>query len=278
VTPSPTGPDSATFGDSFAAASGESLASAYGETFAAVYDDWYAGVTDVASTVETLLRLSGGGNLLELGVGTGRIAIPLAQRLSGPAHIVGVDASSAMLDRMAEKVADLSDSVRDRIVMHRGDMKNPVPGGPFSVIFCTFNTFFNLPDRAAQIECLHSAAMSLTPGGAIVLETAVFHDDPTHDPTHDEHHDPIHETRIRPDGGTVRSTSRITSEHTAEGEFSDDRGNVWPWRICFASPAHIDRMALEAAGLVCTDRWEDFTRRPFVPSSSRQVCVLRRRL
>jgi predicted O-methyltransferase YrrM len=255
VTPSPTNPHDA---------------AAYGDAFVDVYDDWYAEVTDVASTVETLVRLSGGGSLLELGVGTGRIAVPLAGRLSGAARIVGVDASAPMLQRMADKVALLPTDVQDRVVMHRGDMKDAAPGGPFSVVFCTFNTFFNLPDRASQIDCLHSAAMSLAPGGAIVLETAVFDDEPPLG----EHH----ETRTRPDGSIVHSVSRVTSPHTAEGELSDDHGNVWPWRICFASPAQIDRMAWQAAGLVCTDRWEDFARRPFVPSSSRQVCVLRRRL
>lgn len=242
----------------------------YGDVFADVYDQWYADVTDVATTVDTLARLSGGGHLLELGVGTGRIALPLAQRLSGPARIVGVDASASMLQRMAEKATGLPAEVRDRIVARLGDMKDPAPGGPFSVVFCTFNTFFNLPDPQAQMECLRNATASLAPGGAVVLETAVFDDDPPHG----EHR----ETRIRPDGSAIHSVSRITSAHTAQGEFSDDHGNVWPWRICFASPARIDEMALQAAGLVCTDRWEDFARRPFVPSSSRQVCVLRRRL
>lgn len=243
---------------------------AYGDVFADVYDQWYAGVTDVASTVDTLVRLAAGGRLLELGVGTGRIAVPLAERLSGSSRVVGIDASAPMLRRMADKVAALRPAVQDRIVMHLGDMKDPAPGGPFSVIFCTFNTFFNLPDTAAQMECLHNASEALAPGGAIVLETAVFADDP---PVGE-----IRETRSRPDGSVVSSVSRITSANTAEGEFADDRGNVWPWRICFASPVRIEEMARQAGDLVCTDRWEDFARRPFVPSSSRQVCVLRRRL
>ena len=68
---------------------------AYGAAFADVYDAWYEDVTDVPSTVDTLVRLAGGGNLLELGVGTGRIAVPVAERLAGRARIVGVDASVA---------------------------------------------------------------------------------------------------------------------------------------------------------------------------------------
>lgn len=242
----------------------------YGDVFAEVYDDWYASVTDIAATVDTLVRLAGGGNLLELGVGTGRIAVPLATRLSGSARIVGVDASVSMLERMDRKVAELPTPARHRIATHLGDMKDPAPGGPFSVVFCTFNTFFNLPSPDVQMECLHNASRSLAPGGAVVLETAVFDDNPSREA--------LRETRLRPDGSAVHSVSRATSANTAEGEFFDDHGNVWPWRICFASPARIDDMARRAADLVCTDRWEDFARRPFVPSSSRQVCVLRRRL
>jgi SAM-dependent methyltransferase len=247
---------------------------AYGDTFADVYDDWYANVTDVASTVDTLVRLSGGGSLLELGVGTGRIALPLARRLGGSARVVGVDASPDMMNRFRAKLASEPDHVSSRVEPRLGDMKDAVPGRLFSVIFCTFNTFFNLPSAAAQRECLRNAVSNLAPGGAVVLETAVFPD--LAEPGERT------ETRTRPDGTEVHSTSRIlddsNGERIAEGLFSDDQGRSWPWRICFASPRQIDDMARDAADLVCTDRWENFGRQPFVSSSSRQVCVLRRRL
>ncbi len=247
---------------------------AYGDTFANVYDDWYANVTDVASTVDTLVHLSGGGNLLELGVGTGRIALPLAQRLGGTAHVVGIDASPDMLNRFRTKLASEPDHVSSRVELLLGDMRDAVPGRSFSVIFCTFNTFFNLPSAAAQRECLSNTVSSLAPGGAVVLETAVFPD--LAEPGERT------ENRVRPDGTAVHSTSRIldstNGERIAEGLFSDDHGRSWPWRICFASPHQIDDMARDAANLVCTDRWENFARQPFVSSSSRQVCVLRRRL
>jgi predicted O-methyltransferase YrrM len=250
---------------------------AYGAAFADVYDAWYEDVTDVPATVDTLVRLAGGGNLLELGVGTGRIAIPIAERLAGRARIVGVDASVEMLDVWRAKL-DRNDTARARSVVVHGDMRMPFVResfghGPFSVVFCTFNTFFNLPSHEAQRACLANAAAALAPGGAVVLEFAVFHDvDSGAAPSETT------ETRTRRDGTTVTSTSRIDpGDHTASGSFTDDSGRVRPWRIRWATPRMIDQMAA-AAGLVCTDRWEDFTRMPFRDGSVRQVCVLRRRL
>lgn len=243
----------------------------YGAAFADVYDDWYANVTNVEDTVDTLLRLAGGGNLLELGVGTGRIALPLAQRLSGRRVITGIDESDEMLSIWRSKLAlDERASAHSNLI--RGDMAGPLPSGPFSVIFCTFNTFFNLPSHVAQQTCLRNAGSVLAPGGAVVLEFAVFPDDGSavHGEFTDEHQ--------RPDGTIVTSTSVIDpTEHTASGSFRDAAGVERPWRIRYATPRMIDEMAANA-GLVATDRWQDFGRRPFLAGSARQVCVLRRRL
>jgi len=243
----------------------------YGDAFADVYDDWYADVTNVDDTVDTLVRLASGGNLLELGVGTGRIAVPLARRLSGRQRITGIDESEAMLAIWRAKLAD-DDRAASRSIVVRGDMSGPIPEGPYSVVFCTFNTFFNLPTHESQSACLHNAASRLTPGGAIVLEFAVFPDD-AH-ATRGEFAD----SHPRPDGTTVTSVSSIDPEaHTASGRFTDVSGRERHWQIRYATPRMIDEIA-HRAGLVATDRWEDFGRRPFLAGSARQVCVLRRRL
>ena len=243
----------------------------YGDAFADVYDDWYADVTDVADTVDTLARLAGGGNLLELGVGTGRIAVPLAHRLSGRQRITGVDESEAMLSIWRSKLAR-DDQAAARSTVVQGDMADRVLGGPFSVVFCTFNTFFNLPTHDAQRTCLRSATADLAPGGSIVLEFAVFPDDG--EATRGEFTD----THQRPDGTTVTSVSVIDpTTHTASGRFSDATGRERRWHIRYATPRMIEEMAHDA-GLVVADRWEDFSRRPFLVGSARQVCVLRRRL
>ena len=243
----------------------------YGATFADVYDDWYSNVTNVADTVETLVRLAGGGNLLELGVGTGRIAVPLAARLSGRSRITGIDESPEMLDVWRAKLAaDSGVAARSEVVL--GDMSAPLPHGPYAVVFCTFNTFFNIPTHEAQRACLRHAAAVLAPGGAIVLEFAVFPED--NRVTTGEFVD----ERRRPDGTTVMSTSTIDPvEHTVTGRFTDGTGRQRPWTIRYVTPRMLAEMAHDV-GLVATDRWEDFGRRPFLATSARQVCVLRRRL
>jgi ubiquinone/menaquinone biosynthesis C-methylase UbiE len=243
----------------------------YGRAFADVYDDWYAQVTNVDETVDTLVRLAGGGNLLELGVGTGRIAMPLAARLGGSARLVGIDESDEMLDVWRAKLSS-SPGVSARSAVVKGDMSALLPHGPFAVVFCTFNTFFNLPDHESQRACLRNAAAVLAPGGAIALEFAVFPDD--------EHAiaGEFIEERRRPDGTLVVSTSVIDpAEHTVTGRFTDVAGRERPWRIRYVTPRMLAEMAHDA-GLVVADRWEDFGRRPFLATSARQVCVLRRRL
>lgn len=251
---------------------------AYGAAFADVYDDWYADVTDVDATVETLLRLSSGGSLLELGVGTGRIAVPLAARLQGRAQLVGIDNSEAMLDVWRAKL-DVNPIARSRSTVLCGDMAAHVDRGRYSVVFCTFNTFFNLPTHDAQRWCLRNAAESLTPGGAVVLEFAVFADQPNGaDISDGTGVVEVREMSPRPDGSEVTSVSRIDrANHTADGTYVDADGRERSWSIRWATPSMIDEMAREA-GLVCVDRWEDFSRRPIRPGSVRQVCVMRRRL
>ena len=243
----------------------------YGRTFADVYDDWYANVTNVDETVDTLVRLAGGGDLLELGVGTGRIALPLASRLGGRARVIGIDESDEMLDIWRAKLSSSPD-VAARSAVVKADMSAPLPRGPFAVVFCTFNTFFNLPDHETQRACLRNAAAVLAPGGAIALEFAVFPEDD------DAVAGEFVEERRRPDGTLVVSTSTIDPvEHTVTGRFTDGAGRERPWRIRYATPAMLAGMAGDA-GLVITDRWEDFGRRPFLAASARQVCILRRRL
>ena len=245
--------------------------STYGDAFADVYDEWYADVTNVDDTVETLVRLASGGNLLELGVGTGRIAVPLARRLGPRQRVIGIDESEAMLAIWRSKLADEGQAAARSTVV-RGDMASEVPGGPYSVVFCTFNTFFNLPTHDAQRMCLRNSAAALTPGGAIVLEFAIFPDD------NQAVEGPSTQIHGRPDGSTVTSVSTIDpSSRTASGRFTDAGGRERHWQIRYATPRMIEEMAHDA-GLVVTDRWEDFGRRPFLAGSARQVCVLRRRL
>ena len=103
--------------------------STYGDAFADVYDDWYEGISDVDTTVATLLDLAGDGPVLELGVGTGRLALPLA--IAGAPTgltVTGVDTSQAMLDRL--RVRDPDGLVTGRL----GNMAGPLTGGPYDLV------------------------------------------------------------------------------------------------------------------------------------------------
>ena len=246
----------------------------YGDAFADVYDNWYANVTNVEATAVTLGRLAGGGNALELGIGTGRIALPLAQKMPSTSTLVGIDSSQAMLTICAEKVSSSSaHNAGATIELHLGDMAYAMPAGPFSLIFCTFNTFFNLDTEEAQRHCLREAARRLAPGGAVVLEVITTNESlpgnnrPTVGPAE------------RPNVQSVGHVDAVNQ--IAEGAFRENLpdGTVRerPWRIRYATPAQIDQMANDA-GLLCTDRWEDFSLTPFHAGSARQVCVLRRRV
>ncbi|MEO6571357.1 MAG: class I SAM-dependent methyltransferase, partial [Ilumatobacteraceae bacterium] len=121
--------------------------SSYGDAFADVYDEWYAGISDVDATVADLVDLADGGSVLELGVGTGRLALPLVAALGPGADVVGVDSSVAMLARLH----DLDAEGRVRTVT--GDMVDDVPDGPFALVVIAYNTLFSLATAARQAAC-----------------------------------------------------------------------------------------------------------------------------
>ena len=130
-------------------------ASSYGDAFADVYDDWYEGISDVDLTVVELLDLAGSGPVLELGVGTGRIAVPLAEAgLAIGVTVVGIDASEAMLARLAWR------DPGGLVTPIHGDMRSDLPDGPFGLVFAAYNTLFNLTDDGAQAALLRGCRRS----------------------------------------------------------------------------------------------------------------------
>ena len=119
----------------------------YGEAMADVYDEWYADLTDVGATVAAIARLAAGGRVLELGIGTGRLAIPLAE---AGLDVSGIDVSPAMVARLRAKPGG------DRVAVVVGDMARAedLPPGPFAVVFVAFNTFFGLITAEDQARVL----------------------------------------------------------------------------------------------------------------------------
>jgi SAM-dependent methyltransferase len=237
----------------------------YGRAFADVYDDWYADVSDVETTVADLVRLAGSGPVLELGVGTGRLAIPLAELADG-VEVVGVDTSDEMLARLRAHPHPASLTAR------RGDMVDGLPDGPFTLVFVAYNTIFNLVTAERQQTCFAAVADRLTPGGRFVVE-AFVPDEPPRDGDHVE-------VRTLAADRVVLSISRHeASSQRAEGQFvelTEHAGvRLRPWSIRYASPSELDAMAA-AAGLELESRWEAFGGADFRASSTRHVTVYRR--
>ncbi|HSM67988.1 MAG TPA: class I SAM-dependent methyltransferase [Ilumatobacteraceae bacterium] len=235
----------------------------YGEGFADVYDDWYRGVSDVDATVDRMVSLAGpGGRVLELGVGTGRLAVPMAE--AGLA-VTGVDSSPAMLAKLAER--DRSGSV-DVVC---GDMVDELPDGPFDVALVAYNTIFNLLDEETQRRCFAAVAERLAPGGAFVVE-AFVPDVATHATTPTD----VSVRSLSVDRVVLSVTVNTPDDQRAEGQFVEltETGGVRlrPWSIRWATPAQLDAMAA-AAGLTLAERSEDMTMAPFDDASAAHVSV-----
>ena len=235
----------------------------YGDGFADVYDDWYPDVSDVDATVARMVSLAGtNGRVLELGVGTGRLALPMAE--AGLA-VTGVDSSPAMLAKLAE---------RDRsgvVEVVCGDMVDALPNGPFDAALVAYNTIFNLLDERTQQRCFEAVADRLVPGGAFVVE-AFVPDVRTHAATPTD----VSVRSLAVDRVVLSITVNTPEDQRADGQFVEftETGGVRlrPWSIRWATPDQLDAMA-EAAGLRLRDRWEDMTTSPFDDDSPTHVSV-----
>ena len=257
-------------------------AATYGDRFADVYDDWYADITDTAACVATVADLAreaaagrGPGaasgddrpRVLELGVGTGRLAIPLA---GAGVQVTGLDASSAMLAALATKPG--GDAVR--VVL--GDMVDPSTGDPsladerFHLVLVAYNTLFNLVDDGAQQRCLERAASLLVPGGCVVVEAFVPDPGATSG-------DSVTTRQVTADRVVLSVSRTDASAKLVVGQYVDITGagvQLRPWQVRWSAPDHLDTVA-RAAGLTLDHRWADWDRTPFTPDAPSHVSVYR---
>jgi SAM-dependent methyltransferase len=238
--------------------------SSYGDAFADVYDEWYLGISNVDATVELLAGLAAERAplpVLELGVGTGRLAIPLAAR--GVA-VVGLDSSAAMLARLAGK--DPTGSV----TACRGDMVDDQPSGPFGLVFVAYNTFFNLLSESRQQSCFAAVAERLAPGGAFVIEAFVPEPQPGSS---------VVVRTMTADSVVLSITTHDDDAQTAQGHyisFSESGGvRMRPWAIRYSTVDQLDSMAI-VSGFRLAERWEDAERAPFTAESAGHVSVYRK--
>ena len=243
--------------------------SSYGDAFADVYDEWYTGISDADVSADVVAALAAASaaavpRVLELAVGTGRLAIPLADR---GVDVVGIDASAAMLDRLRARDPD------GRVTCILGDMVEDLPAGPFDAVLLAYNSLFNLEDADRQAACFAAVAARLAPRGAFVVEAFVPEDPPREG------------TVVTMRSMTAGEVVLSISEHDPAGQraaghlvqFTDgERVRLRPWAIRYAPPAELDAMAA-AAGLDLVSRWEDFAGHRFDDDSPRHVSVYRLR-
>lgn len=240
--------------------------SSYGDAFADVYDEWYQGISDVDITVAALLELAGAGPVLELGVGTGRLAVPLAEAgADRELRVVGVDASRAMLARLAGR------DPTGLVEVIEGDMVADLPDGPFSLVLVAYNTLFNLTEPGAHAACFEAVATRLALGGRLAIEAFV-----PWDPPHRGHD--VSVRSLTADRVVLSISVHDPDGHTAEGQFVElteaDGVRLRPWSIRYATPGELDRLAA-AAGLELEHRWESFAGDPFTDGSERHVSIYR---
>jgi hypothetical protein len=233
----------------------------FDERVAARYDESAEVMSDAGAVdpvVEFLAELAGTGGALEFGIGTGRIALPLAQR-GLPVH--GIELSKAMVAKMRAKPGG------EDIGVAIGDFATTTVDRTFSVAYLIWNTIMNLTSQAAQVACFRNAAAHLERGGCFVIEVGVpdLQRLPPGETFHAFH---VSETRWGIDEYDVASQG-LTSHHFEIVDGRLERTSI-PFR--YAWPAELDLMA-ELAGMRLRERWSGWRREPFTSESRKHVSV-----
>lgn len=236
---------------------------AYGERIAADYDDLHAHM-DPGDAVEALARLAAGGRVLELGVGTGRIALPLA---ASGVEVHGIDASESMVAKLRAKPGGQA------IPVTIGDFADAGVDGEFELIFVAFNTFFALLTQEEQVRCVRNVAARLSPRGLFVVEAFVP------DMCRYDHAGRALRTH-RVDGERVildtstldRAQQRISTRLVSLGGQATTQ---YPIEIRYVWPSELDLMA-QLAGLGLRERWSDWRGGAFAAASPSHVSIYER--
>lgn len=233
----------------------------FGEETAADYDEASAEMlapSVVEPAVDMIADLAGEGRALELGIGTGRIALPLARR---GVSVRGIELSKAMVARLRSKPGG------DAVGVTVGDFATTSVEGAFSVVYLVYNTIMNLTTQSSQVACFRNVASHLEPGGCFIIETM------------------IPDLQRLPPGETARvfhvgetswgideydvATQGLISHHFKVVDGALQRSSV-PFRYVW--PSELDLMA-QLAGMRLRDRWSNWAREPFSADSRGHVSV-----
>ncbi len=233
--------------------------STYGDAWAEIYDER---TPSSPGEIELLAELAGDGPVLELGVGTGRVAVPLAER---GLEVVGLDPSQGMLDRLRAK--------SDRIELVDGVMDDFELGREFRLVYVVASTIFAPLTQAEQVATFRCVARHLEPGGVFVVQAFVP------DLTRFDRGQRVGAVDIALDRVTLdvtkvdRAQQLLTGQHIV---LSSEGTRLYPVTIRLAYPPELDLMA-ELAGLRLRERFADYERTPFDSSSPSHVSVYEKR-
>ena len=227
----------------------------FGENVAARYDDTlgaYGEPAAIDAAVDFLAGLAGDGGALELAIGTGRIALPLAAR---GVSVAGIDLSEAMVARLRAKPGGAE------IPVAMGDYATTGAEGTFSLVYLVFNSILNQTSQEGQVATFANAAAHLEPGGRFVIEVgvgggpavSVFDLSDTHVGVDERDH----------------ATQRLVSHHFTLVDGKWVRNSI-PFRS--VSPGELDLMA-RLAGMELRERWSGWNREPFTAESTKHVSV-----
>jgi SAM-dependent methyltransferase len=233
----------------------------FGERVASFYDERSAAMSApevVRPVVQMLADLAGDGGALEFGIGTGRLALPLAER---GVRVAGIDNSEAMLTRLRAKPG------AGAIEVALGDFASTRVEGVFSLVYLVFNTISNLVTQDAQVACFQNAAAHLRSGGRFVIENGV----PALQSL------PPGQTvipfRADPEGFSFDVYDVVTQRFSSQHFYVvDGKLEAYPVEFRYAWPAELDLMA-RLAGMSLRDRWGGWKREPFTAVSSAHVSV-----
>jgi SAM-dependent methyltransferase len=233
----------------------------FGERVAERYDESSADMFEPAAVdpvVDFLAELAGSGAALELGIGTGRVALPLAKR---GIRVHGIDLSEAMVARLRAKPG------AENIEVTIGDFATTRVDGRFSVAYLVFNTIHNLTTQDEQVACFQNVALHLEPGGCFVIEVGVPQLQRV-PPGETIRAFDVSETHLGFDEYDVASQGLI-SHHYSVVDGKLELHSV-PFRYVW--PAELDLMA-RLAGMSLRERWSDWQREPFTSESRKHVSV-----
>jgi SAM-dependent methyltransferase len=234
--------------------------STYGDRIAEVYDQLDALPEDAAEAVAFLAGLAESGPALELGIGTGRVALPLAAR---GVEVHGIDASEAMVAKLRTKPGG------SEIPVTIGDFAGVDVKGQFKLVFVVFNTFFALLTQEDQVRCFAGVADHLEGGGAFVIQAFMP------DLTLFNRGSRVAVTELEVDKAKLDLArldpiaQEVTSQHVV---LEEGQVTTYPVKLRYAWPSELDLMA-RLAGLRLRERWASWERRPFESGSGQHISV-----